>query len=578
MSRFQTRLLRLPVILIATLIACIPALFSGYLGDDYIHHALLSPEIAIPKANDWSLFGLFSWIDAEPVRNKVLMDLGVIPWWTDEGMRYQFWRPVSEISHWIDHKLWHHSPFLMHLHSLLWYLGLGYLVFRLFKQMGLSAKPALLGLAVFMLDATHGLTISWIANRNALIAGVFGVLAIQQYVLWRETQAPRHFVVSLGLLITSLFSGEIGISTSCYLGAYALILDRKGPWRGLLALWPFAITCILWWTLYKLGNFGANNSDLNYIDPVESPLIFLSKLFERIPVLLFAQLGIIPAEIYGFSPKPVPAYLALAWLFIGGVIYLLWPLLKASAAARFWALGALFSVAPITATVPADRNLIFVGIGTSAVFGMLFHALLSKLQTSRIQRGGTWILVTLHLVLSPLLLPVFSYSPQIWSQLMGLHLARQIPIESTQESLLTFGIPMPIGLGATPMRFAEGLPLADKFWMISSLKQDFVITRVNHNTLTVTTEEGMVDTIEANLRNLERNPFTTDFRILLTDLEIAVTQVKAGGRPQELTLTFNNNRLASTRILSWNGKSFELHDIPATPGESLTLALKPAKK
>ncbi|MEZ5507138.1 MAG: hypothetical protein R3F38_14705 [Gammaproteobacteria bacterium] len=568
-----TRLLRLQPILVITLIACIPALFSGYLGDDYIHHALLSPDIAIPKANDWSLFGLFSWIDAEPARNQVLMDLGVIPWWTDEGMRYQFWRPVSEISHWIDHQLWRGFPAMMHLHSLLWYLGLGYLVFRLFRQMGMSAQPALIGLAVFMLDATHGLTISWIANRNALIAAVFGVLAIQQYVRWRETEAPRHFVASLGLLIASLFSGEIGISTSCYLGAYALILDRKGPWKGLLALWPFAVTCILWWTLYKLGNFGANNSDLNYIDPVESPLIFLSKLFERIPVLLFAQLGIIPAEIYGFSPKPVPAYLALTWLFIGGVVYLLWPLLRASAAARFWALGALFSVAPVTATVPADRNLLFVGIGASALLGMLFHALFCKLQTSRLQRGGTWVLVVLHLILSPLLLPVFSYSPQLWSQLMMLPLARDIPIESPQESLITFGIPMPIGLGATPMRFAEGLPLPDKFWMISSLQQDFMITRIDANTLRITAPDGMINAIEANLRNLERNPITTDFRIRLTDLDIAVSKVMPDGKPRELTLTFHNNRLENTRILTWNGMQFERHAIPLNHGEALALAL-----
>ena len=501
------------------------------------------------------------------------MDLGVIPWWTDEGMRYQFWRPISEISHWIDHQLWHQSPLLMHLHSLFWYLGLGYLVFRLFRQMGMSPTPALLALAVFILDSTHGLTLSWIANRNALIAAVFGVLSVRHYILWRDTQTPQHFIFSLCLLVASLFSGEVGISTSCYLGAYALILDKKGPGRGLLALWPFALTCILWWALYKMGHFGANNSDLNYIDPVESPLIFLSKAFERIPVLLFAQLGIIPAEIYGFSPKPVPLYLALACLFIGGVVYLLWPLLKSSRTARFWALGALFSVAPVTTTVPADRNLLFVGIGASALLGMLFHALFSKLQTSTFQRGCTWVLVALHLVLSPLLLPVFSYSPQIWSQLMGLHLARKIPIENTKESLLTFGIPMPIGLGATPMRFAEGLPLADKFWMVSSLKQRFVVTRTGDSQLTVTSDAGMIDSIEATLRNLERSPLPDNFTIALTDLDIAVTRKNAEGKPQELTLTFHNNRLEHTRILTWNGKAFEVRHVPAAVGESVELAL-----
>jgi hypothetical protein len=332
---------------------------------------------------------------------------------------------------------------------------------------------------------------------------------------------------------------------------------------------------MVWWTLYKMGNFGATHSDVNYIDPLESPLIFLSKAIERIPVLLFAQLGIVPAEIYGFSPDPMPLYLIIACLFIGGVIYLLWPLLKESATARFWAAGALFSVAPITTTVPADRNLLFVGIGSSMLLGMLFHTLFTRLQTSRLRRGGAWILVVIHLILAPLLMPVFSYSPQIWSQLMGLPLARKIPIDNPDESLLTFGIPMPIGLGSTPMRFAEGLPLADKFWMISSLKQNFTITRTSQDTLVVQAETGFVDSIEATLRDLDRKPFTTDFRISLTDMDIAVTRVDENGRPLELTLTFNNGRLGSTHVLAWTGKAFERHEVPQGTGETLALQLDP---
>lgn len=574
MSPAPAKLLSLPVILCATFVACLPALFSGYLGDDYVHHALLSSEVTIPKAKDWSLFGLFSWIDADPVRNRVLMDLGAIPWWVGEDMRYQFWRPLAELTHWLDHQLWHHSPWLMHLHSLLWYLLLGGLVYRLFRQLGMATPAALLGLAVYMLDATHGLTLSWIANRNALLAAVFGVLALQQYAYWRETLAPRRFVTSLGLLLASLFSAEIGISTACYLGAYALILDRKGPWKGLLALWPFAVVCISWWTLYKMGNFGAANIDLNYIDPLEAPLAFLAKSVERVPVLLFAQLGIIPAEIYGFSPEPIPAYRVVAVLFTAAVVGLLWPILRTSPMARFWGVGALFSLVPITTTVPADRNLIFVGIGASALLGMLFHSLFGKRQDTRLQRGGTWVLVVLHLVLSPLLLPLFSYSPQLWSQLMGLHLARQIPIQGPQESLITFGIPMPIGLGATPMRFAEGLQLADKFWMISSLQQDFVITRIDEDTLMVTSEEGMIDSIEETLRNLERHPISPNYRVSLTDLDIVVSKLNADGQPEELILDFFNGRLQRTYILTWDGDAFERHPIPGEAGESLTLALK----
>lgn len=572
MTLWMTRYLTLRSVMVATFLLCLPALFSGYLGDDYFHHALLSPDVAIPKANDWSLFGLFSWIDSEPARNRALMDLGVLPWWTFEGMRYQFWRPLAEISHWLDHQLWRDHPWLMHLHSLALYLALGYALFRWFRQNRMAHQAALLALAVFMLDSTHGLTLSWLANRNALMAGLFGVICIMQYHEWRESASLRAFALSLTCLIASLLSGEIGISTTCYLGAHALLLDRQGPRKGLLALWPFALTCVIWFTLYKLGRFGADHSDVNYIDPVTAPVAFALKTLERIPVLLFSQLGLIPAEIYGFSARPIPLYLVIACLFCLGVLYVLWPLLKQSAQSRFWLLGALFSLVPVSATVPADRNLLFVGMGVSALLGQLFQQLIRQQEPQQLRRIGARILIVIHLLISPLLLPLFSYSPQLWSQLMGLPLARKIPVENSSESLLSFGIPMPVGMGALPMRFADGLPIPDKLWTISTLQQNFTLIRVDENTLLVRSDQGMVDHLETNLRNLEQFPFPEDFRIRLTDMELAITAVNEQGQPTELRLAFHNNRLASTAILSWNGKVFEHHPIPAI-NETITLSL-----
>ena len=165
-------------------------------------------------------------------------------------------------------------------HNLAWFALLLVVVGAVYRRFSKASWVAALALLLYAIDDARAPTLGWLANRNALIAAVFGVLSFQHYIQWRETSDPRHFVISLVLLVTSLLSGEIGISTACYLGAYALTLDRNGPKKGLIALWPFALTCIIWWALYKLGNFGANNSDLNYIDPVESPLIFLSKLFE----------------------------------------------------------------------------------------------------------------------------------------------------------------------------------------------------------------------------------------------------------------------------------------------------------
>ena len=169
------------IIFWVTILLTSPALFSGWLGDDYIHYALLHPDFDIPKPNDWSLFGLFSWIDNDQQRTARLMDLGVLPWWTAPEFHFQFWRPLAELSHWLDNRLWPNHPLMMHLHSLLWYLLIGWGLLQLYRQLAMRALAVVAAVAVFLWDSSHGLTLSWIANRNALMATLFGVFCLYCY-------------------------------------------------------------------------------------------------------------------------------------------------------------------------------------------------------------------------------------------------------------------------------------------------------------------------------------------------------------------------------------------------------------
>lgn len=554
--------------MIAAMLA-LPALFSGWLGDDYIHYALLHPDIHIPRANDWSFFGLFSWVDAEPDRTVVLMDRGVIPWWTYEGFRYQFWRPLAELSHWLDHAVWRDSPVLMHVHSLLWYLALGYLLFRLYGKSGMSAFAAISAMALFVWDSSHGLTVAWIANRNALMAAVFGVMALLLHMRWREGGERKVLLLSLLSLLCSLFSGEIGISTAGYLGAFALTMDRAGPRRALLALWPYVLVCVVWWLAYKAGHFGANNSETNYIDPLESPFIFVSKLLERIPILLAAQFGIVPADVAAFFGGGVTWFALVSLLFMVVVVWVMTPILKASPLARFWALGCLFAAAPISASIPADRNLMMVGIGASALLGMLFDAVVSKALTNRFIRGGAYVLFAIHLVISPLMMPLFSYSPKVWNLLMALPVNQRMPIESAQDRVLLFGLSMPISLATMPMRFAHKLTVPERLWLISSDAMTFRLERTSPSTVRVVAEKGMINEFEQTLRTLGREPLQVGQVITTDGMALRVETLNDDGRPQELSITLDERYLEHAVIIHWTGKAFERLPLPAVGVERL---------
>ncbi|MCK5791520.1 MULTISPECIES: hypothetical protein [unclassified Ketobacter] len=557
-------------VLVLTVVLTLPALFSGWLGDDYIHYALLHPDIDIPKARDWSLFGLFSWVDATPHRTQVLMDLGVIPWWTYEGFRYQFWRPLAELSHWLDHALWRDVALLMHVHSLVWYLGLGAGLYRLYCRTGMQPLAAIAGLALFMWDSSHGLTLSWIANRNAIMAALFGVLCLLAYLDWRQSGGGKALVLSLFWLLCSLFSGEIGISTCGYLGAYALMVDKAGPRRALLALWPYVLVSVSWWVLYKVGHFGANHSDTNYIDPLESPLIFASKLGERIPVLLFAQFGLVPADVFGFNPDGMLVFSIVALLCLALVSLIVLPILMQSPMARFWALGCLFAAAPISASIPADRNLLMVGIGASGLLGLLFEAVLSNLVTSRFVRVGAYILFAIHLVISPLLMPIFSYSPWIWTRLMALHVTQRMPIESEQDRVLLFGLNMPIALATSPMRFAHQATLPERLWLMSSDAMQFTVQRVGQNRLQILSEKGMINEFEQSVRDLSRDPLTVGQVVTTDGMRLEIKQLDEDGHPLHLELTLDSQHMDDVVIIYWTPDGFERTALPGE-GEALVL-------
>lgn len=571
---YLTKLSQKPsLVFILTVVITLPALFSGWLGDDYIHYALLHPDIHIPQANDWSLFGLFSWVDAEPERTRVLIDRGVLPWWTNEGFRYQFWRPLAELSHWLDHRLWRDTALLMHVQSLVWYLGLGFVLARLFRRLAMPPLAAVAALAMFLWDSTHGLTLGWIANRNAIMAALFGVLCLLWFLDWRESNSMRDLSLSLFWLLCSLFSGEIGVSTCAYLGAYVLTMDKGGArWRALLSLWPYVVVSVAWWTIYKLGNFGASDSDTNYIDPLESPILFAAKVVERIPVLLFAQFGLVPADLFGFFPDGQPIYLVIALAFLLLVLLLMWPLLRRSAMARFWALGCLFSAIPISASIPADRNLLMVGIGASALLGLLFAEVTTHMIQSRWLRFGAYGLFVVHMIFSPLLMPLMSYSPQIWNQLMGLQFSQVLPVESNKESVLLFGLSMPIALSTTPMRFAHQATVPRNLWLISSDAMNFTLRRVSATSLEIESNRGMINTIEQTMRNLDREPLSVGQVVSTNAMSMLVDKLDSNNHPTKITMTLQRELVSGAVVVFWDGKAFQRRTLPDV-GAQLELML-----
>jgi hypothetical protein len=147
---------------------------NGIAMDDRFQQAMVrgySPLVRAP----WDLYRFLS---GDPSELRGLMDLGLLPWFTLPEVKTAFFRPLSSLSVYADYALLPSWPWLFHLESIALYAALIALVFALYRALMPDRVVAALAALLFAVDDAHGLPVGWLANRNALFAGVFGVAAL----------------------------------------------------------------------------------------------------------------------------------------------------------------------------------------------------------------------------------------------------------------------------------------------------------------------------------------------------------------------------------------------------------------
>jgi hypothetical protein len=155
-------------------------------------------------------------------------------------------------------------------------------------------------------------------------------------------------------------------------------------------------------------DYGANNV-IGYIYPLKEPLLYLSAVFYRAPVYLLGQWAFPPVFCNFFWPS----FMHKAGLVFTLILFIiLTPLIRKDKTARFWALGMILAVLPISSVIPHDRNLIFVGLGTMPLIAQWISWVN---QTDRSRKLPFWrlssrflmiVFIVFHAVIAPLILPI----------------------------------------------------------------------------------------------------------------------------------------------------------------------------
>ena len=578
---------------------CLPSLWLGLQNDDHMLRLFLSDP---PLDEEWSRSpaDAFAFLDGNEERNRDFIRDGRIPWWSLPSLKLAFFRPVTGITHWIDFRVWPDDPWLMHLQSLLWFAGAVVAAALLYRR--LLVPPWAAGLAglLFAVDNAHGMPAAWLANRNASIGVVFGLVALLAHDRWRrEDWRPGGWIAPCALLL-GLLGGEIALAAGGYLFAYACFLDKGNLQRRVASLVPSAIVGVVWWVAYRMMDYGASGSGV-YIDPGASPIPYIQAVVERAPVLLFGQ-WVFPSGLYMMlSQRAAPIFWLVA---VGSVIAigaLVVPLVKRDRTARFFSLGMILSLLPACATFPDDRLLFFVGFGGMGLLAQ-FMASVRKPEdwvlSSRFRRLSCqvafWILAVVHLVLAPLGLAATVVSVRIFGHLIE-RAAESLPSDPgvTDQTALIVNTPSVfISIYGPLMQGLEGRPIPSRTLVLGSGIYQMTISRPGPKTLTIRPDGGYIappgsppTEDEATLADLhpgyfhqmldrlyrDDTPFQVGERIAYGGATVEIIEITDDGRPGAVSFHFAVELDdPSLRWLQWREGVYIPFEPPAV-GETVIL-------
>ena len=525
-----------------------PSLWSGYYQDDHLIRLRFQGFPNLPGVKgavlDTCVFG-----DGDPEQNHVRMERGILPWWTTENWKIAFWRPLCSLTHWADWRLFGDRAWLMHLHSILWYGLLVYVLVLLYKR--LLMPPWVAGLAglLFLLDAAHALPVGWIATRNAALSSVFIVLVLYFHDRWRRDAWQPGMPAALVALALGLLGSEATVASGAYLAAYALFVDRA-PWpKRIGSLLPYLLVVVAWRVVYDALGYGVNGT-LLYVDPLHQPLEFARDILRYLPVLLFTQFAASDPAIWSFLPPlGIWIYLSVASVFLCTVAYVLWPLLRGDRVARFWALGMVLSALPVCTTIPQGRELMNPSIGAMALVAQ-FLAFRASPRPENEPRGyrmlaggfvGLWVF--LHLILSSISLPLNSYTAPTKAEQLAARLNATAPSDTAirNQTLVTVSTPADLLAATLPiMRAVANEPVPQYGRVLSAAVRHLEITRTDERTLRLRMDNGFMTRPWCQVfRNPITHPMKKGDTIRLTGLTVEVTEVTNDGRPIEALFRFD---------------------------------------
>lgn len=388
-------------VLVAALLAALPAIGAGFFVDDFLHLLTLRGDGFGATPLD-----LFKFAPGDREVMEKYITTGPCPWYTWPELKLHFFRPLSSATMMLDYHAFGDHAMFYHLHTTAWYMLLAWGVFLIYRR-AFALPVAGLCILLYILDTGHLAPVVWWSNRNALVSAAPAVLGLAAHLRWREEGWRPGLPLSLLGYSAGLLGGETALGIFGYVAAYELS-GKAARAERIRCLLPAMLLAIAYLVIYKWGGYGVSGSGV-YVDPISEWPLFLSQAPGRLLELAGSQFLKLPVEVTVLAadatwPLRAAALAGLALLVLA--IRPVWKNLDAREHRQLsWLMvGALLAAAPALATFPSGRLLTLPSLGACALTGLfLYHgARLALPRSPALSRAYLWAFAVLHLLLAPL--------------------------------------------------------------------------------------------------------------------------------------------------------------------------------
>jgi tetratricopeptide (TPR) repeat protein len=230
--------------------------------------------------------------------------------WAFTTTHFNFWHPLTWLSHMLDCQLYGLNAGGHHFSSLLLHIANTLLLYVVLQGMSGRFWQSAFVAALFGVHPLRVESVAWVAERKDVLSTLFWMLTMGLYLRYAKRPAPHRYLL---------------VVLSFVLGLMA---------KPMLVTLPFVLLLLDYWPLGRFQSGTATNRTQGFTNPLLIPSTVARLIFEKLPLFIIAAISSAVTyltQYHGEAVKPLtvyPADVRIANALVSYVKYMgkmIWP-------------------------------------------------------------------------------------------------------------------------------------------------------------------------------------------------------------------------------------------------------------